>query len=145
MNYMLEHIRRNKESQASGLVNPRQELNEYLAEAVRYSGVDIIKWWAVSTFISHPHSFYPLLTMVQRHKNRFPTLARMAKDYLAIPASSTDSERVFSRAGLIGTNRRSRLHEANFEALQVLRSAYSNDLINVNEMIRERTRLSLKK
>lgn len=55
----------------------------------------------------------------------------MAKDYLAIPASSTDSERVFSVAGLIGTDRRNRLHPENFEALQVLRSAFNMGLNTV--------------
>jgi hypothetical protein len=69
----------------------------------------------------------------------------MAKDIIAILASSTDSEHVFSRAGLIGTNHHSRLHESNFEALQVLRSAYSTGLINVDEMLKERARLNLRK
>lgn len=69
----------------------------------------------------------------------------MAKDYLAIPASSTDSERVFSRAGLIGTDRRNRLHHTNFEALQVLRSAYATGLIDIEEMLTERARLSIRK
>ena len=48
----------------------------------------------------------------------------MAKDILAVPASSTDSERVFSVAGLIGTERRYNLHPENFEALQLLRASY---------------------
>lgn len=59
----------------------------------------------------------------------------MAKDYLAIPASSTDSERVFSRAGLIGTDRRNRISATNFEALQILRSAYTSGFVTAHEML----------
>ena len=52
----------------------------------------------------------------------------MAKDILAVPASSTDSERVFSVAGLIGTDRRASLHPENFEALQLLRASCKSGL-----------------
>jgi hAT family C-terminal dimerisation region len=64
----------------------------------------------------------------------------MAKDYLAIPASSTDSERAFSAARLIGTERRARLSAQNFEALQVLRSVYAANLITLSEMVKLRAR-----
>jgi hypothetical protein len=64
----------------------------------------------------------------------------MAKDHLAIPASSTDSERVFSYAKLIGTDRRSQLSSSNFEALQILRSALSSGLLTLDGM----TKLSAK-
>jgi hAT family C-terminal dimerisation region len=81
---------------------------------------------------------YSGLCSYQKHASRFPILGRMAKDYLAVPASSTDSERVFSLAGLIGTDRRNRLHADNFEALQILRSAYSSGFIDSKALIEER-------
>jgi hypothetical protein len=62
----------------------------------------------------------------------------MAKDYLAVPASSTDSERVFSIARLIGTDSRNRLHSANFESLQVLRSVYLHGVIPENDILKKR-------
>jgi hypothetical protein len=62
----------------------------------------------------------------------------MAKDYLAVPASSTDSERAFSAGRLIGTDHRARLTSENFEALQVLRSAYNQNWITAKEMMRLR-------
>ena len=48
----------------------------------------------------------------------------MAMDYLAIPAASTASERLFSSEGLIVTDRRNRLTPRAIEDLQMLKSAY---------------------
>jgi hypothetical protein len=64
----------------------------------------------------------------------------MAKDYLAIPASSTDAERVFSFANLIGTDRRNALSMENFEAVQVLRSAYASGALTVSDMSKHKLR-----
>jgi hypothetical protein len=50
----------------------------------------------------------------------------MARDYLAIPASSSKSERVFSSAGLTDTARRGRMGDDMFEALQCLKGAYKD-------------------
>lgn len=58
----------------------------------------------------------------------------MARDYLAAPASSTDSERTFSQAKLFGTDRRTKLCASNLEAMLVLHSAFSNDLLSVEGM-----------
>jgi len=42
-------------------------------------------------------------------------------------------ERLFSRAGLTGTDRRNHLAPATFEALQVLKSAYKNGFLSAHE------------
>ena len=52
--------------------------------------------------------------------NRFPTLARIAREYLAIPAMSTPSERMFSAAGYLSSQRRSRLSGENLNQLVFL-------------------------
>lgn len=57
----------------------------------------------------------------------------MARDYLAIQGSSVPSERAFSSAGLTGTKQRNSLDPATFEALQLLKSAYRNGVINATE------------
>ena len=44
-----------------------------------------------------------------RHQFAHPTLARLAKKYLAIPSSSAASERVFLAAGNVVTKRRNKL------------------------------------
>ena len=56
----------------------------------------------------------------------YPTLSRIARDFLAIQGSATPSERAFSGGGITGTPNRNRLSTASFEALQVLKSAYRN-------------------
>lgn len=56
----------------------------------------------------------------------YPTLSRIARDYLAIQGSSTPSERAFSGGGITGTPARNRLSVASFEALQLLKIAYRN-------------------
>jgi len=63
---------------------------------------------------------------LQHHSVQYPTLSRMARDYLAIQGSATPSERAFSSGGTTGTAKRNRLTPEAFEALQLLKSAYRN-------------------
>ncbi|KIJ35551.1 hypothetical protein M422DRAFT_142312, partial [Sphaerobolus stellatus SS14] len=50
------------------------------------------------------------------HSTEYPTLSRIARDYLAIQGSSVPCEHCFSSGGLTGTNRRNRLLPKTFEA-----------------------------
>ena len=45
-----------------------------------------------------------LLVLVQEHKHRFPVLAALARDYLAISATSCACERTFSAAADVCTS-----------------------------------------
>jgi hypothetical protein len=68
-----------------------------------------------------------MLNFAGQHQTlEYPTLSRMACDYLAIQGSATPSERAFSGGGITGTANRNRLSVATFEALQILKSAYRN-------------------
>jgi hypothetical protein len=57
---------------------------------------------------------------------RYPTLRRIAQDYLEIQGSATPSEHTFSSGGITGCAQRNRLHPDVFEGLQLLKSAYRN-------------------
>jgi len=68
----------------------------------------------------------------QEHQSDYPTLSRIARDYLAIQGSSVPSERAFSSGGLTGSLLRNRLNTDAFEALQILKCAYKNGLISAS-------------
>jgi hypothetical protein len=63
---------------------------------------DILKYWASNEY-------------------EFPIIARIARDHLAIPATSAASERVFSIGGDIITKKRNRLGASNTRRLLCLR------------------------
>ncbi|XP_066598831.1 uncharacterized protein [Prorops nasuta] len=67
------------------------ELEEYLSQPRVGCNEDILQWW-------------------KRHEIQFPVLAKMARDYLAIPATSVPAERLFSKASLIIRKHRNRLN-----------------------------------
>lgn len=54
------------------------------------------------------------------HKDDYPRLSKVAQAYLAIPASSVSSERLFSAAGRVVTKNRSRLTSRNVNAILFL-------------------------
>ena len=54
----------------------------------------------------------------------FPMVAALARKVLAIPATSAQSERLFSKAGQVVTNRRSSLGSENVELLLFLRTMW---------------------
>ena len=59
----------------------------------------------------------------------------MARDYLAVPAASVASERVFSSMRHIGTDFRNRLRPRMFEDLQMLKAGYKEGDISAAEDI----------
>lgn len=54
-------------------------------------------------------------------KSKYPILAKMARIYLATPATSTPSERLFSDAGNILTSKRSRMNSELFKRIMFLK------------------------
>ncbi|PPQ88604.1 hypothetical protein CVT26_004368, partial [Gymnopilus dilepis] len=90
----------------SKLVDPAKPwLNEWnMYKTTRESVPDdmnIVKWWGLNA-------------------HRYPTWASLARDYLAIMASSVSSERAFSSAGITISKRRSRLKGDIVEAIECL-------------------------
>jgi hypothetical protein len=74
-----------------------------------------------------------VLILSQQHSLQYPTLARIARDYLAIQGSAVPSERAFSSGGLTATLRRNRLLPKTFENLQLLKSAYRNGHLRASD------------
>jgi len=72
-------------------------------------GMSIVRWWGVNG-------------------SRYPTWRSLARDYLAIMASSVSSERAFSSAGITICKRRNRLDGDIVEALQCLKALLHQDI-----------------
>jgi hypothetical protein len=79
---------------------PQSEVERFLGTEVRtpLSEFDILKWW-------------------RANEASFPSLARLARKILVIPASSLSCERVFSQAALVVTKRRNRLNDLHINSL----------------------------
>ena len=71
-------------------VNGETELNAYIRMQQVTNDTDPLMWW-------------------KQHQEEFPRLARMARQYLAVPASSASPERLFSSVGLVKSDLRGRL------------------------------------
>ena len=76
-------------------------------------------------------SLSPVSNHLQDNRHHFPTLRRIAIDYLACRASSVPCKRLFSAGGEIATKRHSQLGAARFEELQVMKSVWKNNVANL--------------
>ena len=56
----------------------------------------------------------------RKHEAHLPRLSKLAKKYLAIPATSVPSERVFSKAGELVSARRANLKPKNVDMILFL-------------------------
>jgi hAT family C-terminal dimerisation region len=72
---------------------------------------------------------YRLLLDGQVNARRYPVWASLARDHLAIMASSVSSERAFSSAGITISKRRNHLKGDIVEALQCLKCMIHKNLI----------------
>jgi hypothetical protein len=78
-------------------------------------------------FISHEpvtedHSKFKVLDYWKINSARFPNLSRMTRDYLAVPGTSTPSERAFSGGRQLITDFRYRLKGETITACMLLKS-----------------------
>ena len=86
----------------------REEVKEFWKEPTLHIDDHPLQWW-------------------ERHESRFPTLARLAKCFLCVPATSVPAERIFSTAGLIVNQQRSCLKPANVDMLIFLNKNLPKD------------------
>uniref|UniRef100_A0A8C7R8M3 HAT C-terminal dimerisation domain-containing protein n=1 Tax=Oncorhynchus mykiss TaxID=8022 RepID=A0A8C7R8M3_ONCMY len=78
----------------------KEEIKDYLQDRTKVNGGPLA-WWG-------------------KNEDRYPKLARAAKYLFSIPATSTPSERIFSKAGLIFNKTRSCLLSENIDKLVFL-------------------------
>jgi hypothetical protein len=124
------------DSDSDDISNDKASSAMWLAEYERYMntndiippGMSVVAWWGVRFLICYS-SPIANLQFNQLNAPRYPIAASLARDYLAIMASSVSSERAFSSAGITLSKRRNRLKGDIVEALQCLKCMYRNDLI----------------
>ncbi|KAF5365840.1 hypothetical protein D9757_012805 [Collybiopsis confluens] len=116
---LLRQLSEDEDDEDSGSSQPQSdpskpwmnEFNKYLNEVeVILDNMSLVSWWGINA-------------------SRYPVWASLARDYLAIMASSASSERAFLSAGITVTKRRNRLKGDIVEALQFLKCWYKQDLL----------------
>jgi len=78
------------------------ELASYLATQQPPAATRPLEWW-------------------RENAHQYPTLATLARQYLAVPASTAEVERLFSQAGLQMTDRRNRMAADLLEDLLIIK------------------------
>jgi hypothetical protein len=86
----------------------------------------VLEWWKVRCLSSGCNQLWQFHTM-QANATFYPTLSRMAQDFLAVQASSVPCERTFSDAGLSDMKRRGRFLPENFSAIQLAKTWYKKE------------------
>jgi hypothetical protein len=90
------------------------ELGRYLCDNPEHASpeMDVVAYW-------------------QDNHRIYPTLGRMALDFLPCQASSVPCERLFSASKQTATDRRARLGAQRFEELQLMKFAWRHGVINI--------------
>ena len=118
-----------------------QELHDYLngppVDSDDTTPLDLVAWWGVSHVVIALALADANSSFLQEHAlRRYPTLARVARDYLPIQSSAVKCERAFSSSGQTITDRRNSLHPQTVGALQILKSAYAKGYVPADEEVR---------
>lgn len=78
-------------SSSSASQQSNKELEQFLSQPRAMNNEDGLQWW-------------------KRHELQFPILAKMARDFLSISATSVPAERLFSKASIVIRKHRNRLN-----------------------------------
>jgi hAT family C-terminal dimerisation region len=93
------------------------------------SMVDTLGFWKVGIYHNRL-SMFKLLNCRQAHEHTFPTIFRIAIDYLPIQASAVPCEQVFSSSAETNTKKRNRIRPELMEAIQVLKFALKKSCLD---------------
>ena len=86
----------------------KNEFNDYKKKNIEETD-NILEWWKI-------------------YETKYPTLSKIARDFLCVPASSAPVERIFSSSGNIVTAKRNRLDEESIRILTALNSWQKEEL-----------------
>ncbi len=100
---------------SNGQVKHRSDLDELLGMSTASMDFDVASVEGESQLQAYmqvqqvPNDTDPLMWW-KEHQQEFPDLTRMARQYLAVPATSGSPERFFSRVGLVQNEQRGHTH-----------------------------------
>lgn len=83
---------------------------------------EIRKYGDMKVTLDGSHLDFDLLKWWQKNNTQLPLLCKLSRFIHSIPASSSPSERVFSTAGNVVTNKRSRLSPESVNSILMLKS-----------------------
>jgi hypothetical protein len=110
-----------------------EEYNSYVSSVPKRAGaLDTLKFWEVSFYNCHNHCYIADIykKICKTNRDTFPTLYKIALDYLPIQASSVPCERAFSSSGETDTTKRNRIDYDLFELLQILKYGFKKERLN---------------
>ena len=89
----------------------KREFEAYRQESAPSQEADVLAWWRkrkdrYPILFLPPSSSSSSLFFSSFSSSRYPHLARLARKYLAVPATSTEAERVFSGLSFLLTKQR---------------------------------------
>lgn len=103
---------------------------DYLDDIQREAEDEFEQYMKVKTVIVKPGEAFDVCEWWRVHESEWPSLARMAFDMIAIPAMSSECERLFSSSKLLLSDRRARMKEDIIEASECLRYWYAANRIH---------------
>ncbi len=89
---------------SDGRVKHRSDLDELLGMSTTSMDFDVASVEGEVQLLTYMQ-VHPLMWWKQ-HQQEFPDLSRMARQYLAVPATPASPDRFFSRVGLVQTDLR---------------------------------------
>ncbi|GAB0089483.1 zinc finger BED domain-containing protein 1-like [Sergentomyia squamirostris] len=101
---------------------PKKQKMATVEEFFQTSGSTSSEWKKYKNFEVPQHANLDLISWWNDHQNFFPKLHSIAMRIHAIPATSTPSERLFSQAGNLITDKRSRIDPEKVDDILVLKS-----------------------
>jgi hypothetical protein len=93
-----------------------------LAKSSSINSFDEFKLYCKEPGIARTAKSSEVLEWWKFKASKYPNLARMARDYLAIPGTSTSSERLFSSGKHLITDTRNSLSASTIQACECLKS-----------------------